>query len=67
MLLLAAKPAADPESNPTQILTPNNESNLTHALGLGSMASDDDERVYYEDLASALAADGLELLAAKPS
>lgn len=36
-------------------------------LWLGSMASDDDERIYYEDLASALAADGLELPAAKQS
>ena len=33
----------------------------------GSTASDDNERVYYEDFASALAADGLELLAAKHS
>lgn len=37
------------------------------ALWSGSTASDDNERVYYEDFASALAADGLELLAAKHS
>ena len=58
---------ADPTPCLSSLLTSTEEGNSKRALWLGSMASDDDERVYYEDLASALAADGLELLVVKQS